>query len=425
MNKLFQNIQACLGPVGKSPIFVAVSGGVDSMVLLHATKILNYNPIALHVNYQLRGKESDDDDAFVREQCSRLNIEFHVKKVHLNKILKEEGGNLQNRARTLRYAWFKETAKHFNNDSIVLLGQHKDDQIETFLLQLFRGAGMRGLSAMPSKRDIFIRPLLKIDRSEILQFAKNNDIEWREDNTNSSLKYSRNKLRNEFIPFMEQRVPSVEKDILFLVNLFQVHYRSLQMKAQQKVSKIFEGDSVSFEELKTWDDTLLIEVLRQLKIAPQIIREIKKLMRSENNKYIDIEHKYFERILSINGTLKFIRKSNFPLVSLLIEHIQELPHTFDKDCIYLDEKKLSGPLRLRRWKKGDKIASLGVKGSQLVSKILHNAKVPAMERENYYVLSDDLQIHWCPRFKIGRNALATEESNQIIKCSITYKECAE
>ena len=109
----------------------------------------------------------------------------------------------------------------------------------------------------------------------------------------------------------------------------------------------------------------------------------------------------------------------------LFEHIQELPHTFDKDCIYLDEKKLSGPLRLRRWKKGDKIASLGVKGSQLVSKILHNAKVPAMERENYYVLSDDLQIHWCPRFKIGRNALATEESNQIIKCSITYKECAE
>ena len=116
------------------------------------------------------------------------------------------------------------------------------------------------------------------------------------------------------------------------------------------------------------------------------------------------------------------RKKSALIPVLLAESVHEIPETFDKETIYLDEDKLSGPLRLRVWKDGDKIASLGVDGSQLVSKILHDAKLPLVERENFYVLCDDKDIHWCPGLKVGRNAIATSSTNRILKCSLTYKE---
>ncbi len=420
MNKLLKNIQSSVSPFTDSKLLVAVSGGIDSLVLLHALKVLGYDPIALHINYNLRGEESKNDEEFIRELCSSKGIELKVNKIHLNEILDKEGGNLQNKARIERYNWFKKIAEQFDK-YVVLLGHHQDDQIETFLLQLFRGAGLRGLSAMSKSRDIFIRPLLDVNRSEILEFARENNILWREDSSNSSLKYSRNKLRNEFIPFMEKEVPTIKKDILTLVDVIQQNYRKTQNEVEKIAKRVAQSDTFSIEDLKTWEDEFLIELLRQLKIPTQIHTELRKLTSSDNNKSIAIEHELYVKIVKRVDHLQLMRNSSLLIPELIIERVQGIPEEFDKDHIYLDENKLFGPLKLRKWKEGDKIASIGIKGTQLVSKILHDAKVPITERENYFVLSDDVQIHWCPKYKVGRNAIASLSSDHIIKCSITYK----
>lgn len=423
MSKLLEHIQASISAYSESKLLVAVSGGVDSMVLLSALKMLDYDPVALHVNYHLRGEESEGDEVFIREQCALKNIELHVKHIHLDKILEKEGGNLQNRARNERYNWFRETAEKFDN-ALVLIGQHQDDQIETFLLQLFRGAGMRGLSAMPKTQDIFLRPLLTISRSEILDFANTNNILWREDSSNSSLKYSRNRLRNEFLPLLDAEVPTLKNDIIYLVEVFQKNYRSIQNKAEKTVLEIFEQSAIDIERLEKWEDEFLIELLRKMDVPTQVYTEIRKLARAKNNKYITIEHKNYNRIVKVDDRLIFVQNKRLTKPELVVEQIRELPEQFSKEFIFLDGAKISGTLRLRQWKEGDKIASLGVNGSQLVSKILHDAKVPIAERENYYVLCDDIQIHWCPQYKVGRNALASPSSAQILKCTITYKEYA-
>lgn len=421
MDRLLENIKSSLAEFSGAQLFMAVSGGVDSMVLLNALKMLGHEPIALHVNYHLRGEESEGDELFIREYCKTNNIELLVKSIDLNEILEKEGGNLQNKARTVRYNWFREVAEQYDN-GLVLLGQHENDQIETFLLQLFRGAGMRGLSAMLKTRDIFVRPLLGCTREEILDFAKSHNIHWREDSSNTSLKYSRNRLRNEFIPVMEEAVPSLQSDIVSLVKVFQENYLATQTEAEKAVSEIQNLDSININSLESWEDEFLIEVLRQLNIPTTIYAELKKLINAENNKFIPFEHPDFERIVKVDGRLILERKKSILIPELVVESVQEIPETFDKETIYLDEDKLSGPLKLRKWKEGDKIASLGVEGSQLVSKILHDTKLPLMERENFYVLCDEKDIHWCPGLKVGGNAIATSSTIRILKCSLTYKE---
>lgn len=421
MNRLLENIKSSLAEFSTAQLFVAVSGGVDSMVLLNAIKILGHDPTALHVNYHLRGQESEGDELFIRTFCKTNNIKLFVKSIDLNEVLEKEGGNLQNKARAVRYNWFREVAEEHDN-GLVLLGQHENDQIETFLLQLFRGAGMRGLSAMLKTRDIFVRPLIDCSREDILDFARSHNIEWREDSSNTSLKYSRNRLRNEFIPVMEEVVPSFQKDIIHLVKVFQENYLTTQKEAKKTVSDILKLDTINIDSLESWEDEFLIEVLRQLYIPTPIFEELKKLIHAKNNKFIPFEHQDFERIVKVDNHLILERKKSTPIPELLVESIQEIPETFNKETIYLDADKLSGPLQLRRWKEGDKIASLGIDGSQLVSKILHDAKVPLMERENFYVLCDDKDIHWCPGLKVGRTAIATSSTNRILKCSLTYKE---
>jgi tRNA(Ile)-lysidine synthase len=421
MDKLLKNIESSIAEFSNAQLFVAVSGGVDSMVLLNAIKILGHDPIALHVNYHLRGQESEGDELFIRAYCRKNNIKLFVKSIDLNEVLEKEGGNLQNKARTVRYNWFRKVAERYDN-GIVLLGQHENDQIETFILHLFRGAGMRGLSAMLKTRDIFVRPLLDCSQEDILDFARSHNIEWREDGSNTSLKYSRNRLRNVFIPVMEEAVPSFQKDIIRLVKVFQENYLTTQKEAEKTVSDILKLDTINIDSVESWEDEFLIEVLRQLNIPTPIYEELKKLIHTENNKFIPFENQDFERIVKVDNRLILERKKSTLIPELFVKSVQEIPETFNKETIYLDADKLSGQLQIRRWKEGDKISSLGVDGSQLVSKILHDAKVPLVERENFYVLCDDKDIHWCPGLKVGRKAIASSSTKRILKCSLTYKE---
>lgn len=424
-SKLIDHINSKLNDVKGKDIFVAVSGGIDSMVLLFALNKLRLDPTALHVNYNLRDEESRGDEQFIEAFCNEHNISFEVRNVDLKTALNTNGGNLQQRAREIRYNWFEEIIQS-NKNAIVLLGHHRDDQIETFFLQAFRGAGMLGLASMPEIKNKYKRPLLQVSRNEIEIFAREENISWREDSSNQSLKYNRNKLRHEFIPLMKDSVPTLKEDVSTLISLFQENYQIIQNKITPIVRESLKNETIPIETLNTLDDEELCEFLRQHNLNLRLKDDIRKLLLAENNKQIPVSHLLYSSLVKSEDTIRLVRNSNEDIKPTLnIEKVEALPDDFDKDSVYLDPDRIEGELKLRRWRESDRIASIGVPGSQLISKILHDNKVLPEERNEVLVLTDKNNILWCPGYKIGRTALATVDSSSILKCSITYKGSEE
>ena len=184
-------------------IFVAVSGGIDSVVLLDLFHKTNFQIAVAHCNFSLRGTESDEDEKFVAGLAKNYNIDFFVKKFNTKKFSKENGLNIQEAARKLRYDWFNSIAEKHNFDKIAV-AHHFDDQAETFFINLFRGSGVSGLRGMPIKRDNIIRPLLFARRAEIEKYAAENKLSFREDSSNFSDKYLRNRIRHNLLPEIEK-----------------------------------------------------------------------------------------------------------------------------------------------------------------------------------------------------------------------------
>lgn len=421
MNNLQDHIAQKLDKYRGQSIYVAVSGGLDSMVLLHITQQLGYTPTTLHVNYHLRDEESNHDQKFIENYCTSHQIPFLINEVELADILKSEGGNLQQTAREFRYNWFREILDK-DEKSVILLAHHRDDQIETFFLQAFRGAGILGLSAMPFKKDKYLRPLLDISREEIMDYAQKENIDWREDSSNASLKYNRNKLRHEFIPYMEIKVPTLKADVSLFISLFQENYSAIQNKVLPIVSTVNDSGSMPVELIRSLNDEELNELLRQLMISTQMRGEVKKLADAENNKRISLEGTLFQLVKS-DGAIRLVKSSSkLDSTILKTEIVEHLPESFGKNEIYLDADKVQGELTLRNWKEGDRIYPVGLSGSQLISKVLHDQKVLPELRQHIQVLCDDKDVLWCPGYKVGRTALATQNSKRILKCSVTYKE---
>lgn len=425
MRNLVKHISESLSDVNEGSIYVAVSGGLDSMVLLNILVAKGISPTVLHVNYNLRGEESDADQKFIEDHCNTNELELMVKNTDLAQILKDQGGNLQETARNVRYHWFEEIISS-NPEAVILLAHHLDDQIETFFLQLFRGSGMLGLAGMSKIRKYFRRPLLDFTRKEIENYARENSVSWREDSSNRSLKYSRNKLRNEFIPFTESHNARIKEDIAYLVSVFQENYNAIQNHTRKTTDRLLENNYIGISELRSLNEEEINELLRQLGLPIQLRTEILKLTDSENNKRITLDHPRFSALVRSNHLIRIIAVDEEVLTAnLKVESVQHLPDLFDKNSIYLDADKLHGELKLREWRESDRMAPIGVPGTQLISKILHDQKVSTEERSRFKILSDDKHILWCPGYKIGRIALANENTATILKCSVTYTKSAE
>ena len=198
-------------------VFLACSGGVDSMVLLHLLRSLNVNLTVIHVNYQLRGEDSNYDAELVEKTCHQLNIPVNIRTVDLKKWL-ENGGNLQDEARKVRYRWFHEILAKDERNTIAL-AHHQGDQVETFLMNLARKSGVLGMACMKQEHNGIVRPLLYFSKAEILKYASNHSIQWREDQSNKSNNYTRNRLRNEFIPLLKTEFTNFNQSVLLFLKI--------------------------------------------------------------------------------------------------------------------------------------------------------------------------------------------------------------
>jgi tRNA(Ile)-lysidine synthase len=395
-------------------LFLACSGGVDSMVLLHLLVNADFQVSVLHVNYHLRGEDSSADEQFVKSTCEKLKLPFYLKSVDTKQILLEKGGNLQDVARKIRYDWFHEIIDQ-DVDNFILLAHHNDDQVETFFQHIARKSGILGLAGMLENYDQILRPLLTFSKDEILEFAKINEITWREDVSNAKNEYTRNKLRNILLPEVSNQIPTLKDSVLTLVKAFQDTQQTLELKVNPIVLNILETQKWSHTNFDQLSEFEQVEVLRKLGIRQTAISELSKLRESQKGKKIWIDG------FDIYQDSKSFRIRNSETIlskdvdwKVCQQRVQVLPADFNLNKIYVDLSKIKGDLKLRKWQIGDRMKPIGMNGSKLISDILTEAKLISIEKENSLVLVDDEKIIWCVGLKISREAMPNSESDAIV-----------
>jgi tRNA(Ile)-lysidine synthase len=388
--------------------YIAVSGGCDSMVMLSLFQKQKKSFSVLHVNYNLRVPESDKDEALVKSYCATNSIPFQV----LNYPLAEDltnGGNLQNIARTVRYNFFNShLSKH--ESAILCLAHHKNDQEESFWMAMARGGGLRAMAGMKVFEQPILRPFLKHTKLALLNYAKIQKIKWREDLSNQTNKYARNIWRNVLIPQLKANNRYVSE----AVELLQNHFSSQSIQDSKRVQILIPNHSQNFElsasEVAQLNSNEWIELLDQLNIKKSLALQILSLYQSENGKKIILNNSLcaYAFIWKTSKGLLFEAKKNeteeTPFFSVL--SCEKLPKEYNKSVLYLDESKIEGTISVRKWKLGDRIHPIGIKGSKLVSDILKDAKVPLHERDNIWLLIDGKKILSLIGYVIDRRAVS-------------------
>ena len=431
----FQNHIASRFPfLEEKKLFLAVSGGLDSMVLLHLLKQLPYKIAVLHCNFQLRGLESFGDQNFIQEYCDQNNIPIFITQFDTEAFAKDYKMSTQVAARELRYSWFYELLESKNFDYI-LTAHHADDNLETFIINLTRGTGLDGLTGIPEENDKIIRPLLPFSREEILKYAEENKIEWREDSSNASNKYLRNKIRHDLVPMLKEINPN-------FLNAFQKTQSYLQESQEmvedasimiyQRVAKE-EGEDIHFDlnqllKLPNYQ-SYLYQWLKEFGFLAW--NDIYDLVNGQSGKQV-LSAEF--RLLKNRDTLILSpisemsekeefeiyeddKEVNFPLKLRLcnIDHI-----TIDSNkVIFVDAQKIHYPLVLRKWKEGDSFQPFGMNGkSKKISKLFKDEKLSLIDKENTWLLCSNDQIVWVIGIRQDERFRIEETSNKILKIEL-------
>lgn len=421
MNKIVEQFKSFFSTNPADLYFVAVSGGVDSMLLL-VLMLEEKLPIhVLHVNYHLRGIESEEDELLLRNYCESNKIPITVDSIYLKEKLEADGGNLQNEARKVRYDFFQKELNKVSNSKLVL-AHHLNDQLETFFLQLLRNAGIAGLSGMKPQNNNLLRPLLGFKKEEIYALAIERKISWREDKSNAKNDYSRNRLRNEIIPFLITKIPNLENSILLLQEIFEENL----LETHQKINTIYlEIEKLSYLKIATWNQLQSIEkieLLKKLIIPTSLFDSFNKLAQAQKGAKIQWNTDLIQKlVIRENDYFQFITNEvEFKLPKIEIEKTTNFPSTFYKSTIYLDKSKIKGEISLRKWKIGDRIYPIGLQGSKLISDVITDAKIPNHLRENQLVLTDEVKILACFNLSIDRRAIASKSSQSILKITFNF-----
>ncbi len=435
MLKQFQNHLSNQFPFleGKK-VLLAVSGGLDSMVLVHLFQQLDYEIVVLHCNFQLRGVESFGDQQFIQEYTSQNGISFSFTQFDTEAFAKDYKLSTQLAARELRYSWFYEQLEIQKGD-YVLTAHHADDNLETFLINLSRGTGLDGLTGIPAQNDIVIRPLLPFTRQEIEEYATQNKLVWREDSSNTSDKYLRNKIRHHLIPVLKELNPnfmnSFEKTQTYLQESQELVADAAIMVYQQ-VAKEKDGDiyfdinqllklpnytSYLYQWLTefgftAWEDIydLVTNQSGKQVFAPQfrLIKDRDYLILSPLKLATDKQEFLIESIES---------KVNFPL-NMLFSNVTEISAT-SNSAIFVDQDKLQFPLVLRRWNEGDVFQPFGMGGkSKKVSKLFKDEKLSLIEKENVWLLCSESQVVWVVGIRQDERFKIDSKTKKILKIAI-------
>lgn len=404
-------------------MILALSGGIDSMVLADMMMRAKADFVIAHCNFHLRGDESDGDERFVTEFAEKNSIAIYVKHFDTERYAAEQGVSIEMAARELRYAWFEELRQQLDYDYIAV-AHHADDQLETFFINLLRGAGIRGLKGMQKVNGRIIRPLLERSRAEIHQYAQEHHLEWREDHTNAETLYLRNKIRHELLPVIDHISKEGRNSILKSINHLDSEndlYRELvKEKLFQIVKQVNESQNLEYKNLpqSNWRFQLLFEWLREYGFNEDQIHFIHEAMgRQPGKSFFSPTHRLtIDRdgleLSSLTQSVDVVPRLSYQKI------VNEGSFVIDKapDVAQLDFDKLTFPLSLRRWQEGDRFHPIGMKGSRLISDFLKDLKLTTRQKENVHVLlSADNTIIWVVGYRIDDRFKVTDCTKTVFK----------
>ncbi len=422
---------------------LAVSGGADSISMLHAFKYLNLKILALHCNFSLRGKESDMDEQFVKRFCDSYGIAHSVKKFDTTTYAKEHGLSIEMAARELRYAWFHEMKRKKKMDYIVV-AHHADDVAETILINLCRGTGIKGLTGIKPINGDILRPLLGCSRNDLLQYIKDHQLGYRTDSTNNSLDYMRNKIRHKIIPVMKEINPSLLTTIADncetlkeTEQIFSYGIHSLQENIMD-----CEDEEILLHIGKTMASpapyTLLYETLRPFGFNKSQIRDILNAHTATpgkqffTGKYVLEKGRTYWRLYDNSKhqqqPLTIPEPGTYTLNNCQLEIFRfprtddfEIPTSLAIAC--LDAGKIKFPLTIRNWQAGDYFCPIGMKRSKKkLSDFFTNQKFSTLQKQECLLLLSDDKIAWIIGHRLDDRFKITSFTKELLIVKLLKRE---
>ena len=424
-------------------LLLAVSGGIDSVVLTSLVAKAGFSFAIAHCNFQLRGAESERDEAFVKSLSEKYNAPIFSKHFHTKEYAASNKISIQEAARNLRYDWFQEilTANYkLQTSNFLATAHHANDNIETLLINFFRGTGISGLHGILPKQNSIIRPLLFAKREEIEMYAKQNNLHWVEDSSNASEKYTRNLFRLQIIPAIKEVYPNAEDNLLHNIERFKeteiLYHQAIDFHKKKLIEQ--KGNEIHIPILKLQKSeplhSIIWEIIKDFGFAAPQVEEVKKLFIADNGSYV------------ASSSYRIIKNRNWLIIApLQTEEAQNiLIENAEKQIIFengilelklfsatnyklqtansvasLDADKIIFPLLLRKWKQGDYFYPLGMQKKKKLGKFFIDQKLSKTEKEKVWILEMNKKIIWIIGYRIDDRFKITTATKNILKLSLS------
>jgi tRNA(Ile)-lysidine synthase len=414
-------------------ILVTVSGGIDSVVLLDLFFRENYNIALAHCNFKLRNKESDNDELFVKSLCEKYKIKNHFIAFDTKEYATQQGISIEMAARKLRYNWFNKLCNDYNY-SKVAVGHHLNDSIETIFINLLRGTGINGITGIAPKNENIIRPLLFATREQIEEYAKLNNLKYRNDSSNKSTVFIRNIIRHKIIPEFKKINPSFEKTMMQntenLKNASTIFNNHIEKTTRDIVIKNGNQYKISIDKLNNLPEkqTWLFEFLNKFGFSfDNVVNIISKLNTNAGKQFFSNTHQ-----LLIDRDYLLIEeqnKSNRNFIANNISELSELPvnisvsvvepenFILDKNQLTanIDLDKIKFPVSIRKWQDGDYFYPLGMNKKKKLSDFFIDNKINRFAKDKTWIFSDaENRIFWVGGLRIDNRFKVTDNTKNIL-----------
>jgi len=408
---------------------LACSGGLDSVVLAHLCYQCKLDFTLAHCNFKLRGEESNQDEHFVRELAKKMNKSFLVKEFETHEYVKNRKVSIQMAARDLRYEWFSQLMKERQIKTLVT-AHHADDNLETFIINLSRGTGIKGLIGIPSRTRTIARPLLAFSRTQIMEFANSEEITWREDQSNAETKYLRNKIRHEIVPILKELHPTFLKNIIEtqkhlqqIGDISDYHIGQIKEELFIKDNEVIRIKIEALQALKPleayihalfieygfteWEDLQHLLTAMSGKVVysktHRLVKDRDVLLLSSISDKVETQYEIVESCAQIENP-----------INLSISNVDLIEET-GPNVLYVDKETLKYPMTLRKWHKGDYFYPLGMRGRKKISKYFKDEKVDVIAKEKQWLLCSGDDIIWVVGKRADDRYKITNSSKKILK----------